>query len=116
MPDPISAERRWQRYHFELPVRLIVQTAHRTEVVGRGVDINEGGIGVRSHIELAVGDQVEIEMCPSYAGLPLRIKTVVRNRRQNLYGLEFIVADALEREKVALVGQLLRGSADFRSC
>jgi hypothetical protein len=109
-----AAQRRWRRFHFDVPVRLVVQGAHRTEVVGRGCDLSEGGIAVHAAIEMTVGDFVEVEFSPTYSGMPVRVRAIVRNRSRYIYGLEFSAKDAVEQERIDLVGQLLRGATDFR--
>ena len=107
-------QRRWRRFHFDVAVRLVVQGSHRTEVVGRGCDLSEGGIAVHAPIEMALGDLAEIEFCPAYSGLPVRVSAIVRHRCRYVYGLEFQAKDAVEQERINLVGQLLRGASDFR--
>ena len=122
-PDQVTAtrrneanvpQRRWRRFHFDVAVRLLVQGSHRTEVVGRGCDLSEGGIAVHAPIEMTVGDFVEVEFCPIYSGLPVRVRAIVRHRCRYVYGLEFQAQDAVEQERIELVGQLLRGASDFR--
>lgn len=106
--------RRWRRYHFHVPVRLARQTAvDRTETVGRGTEINEGGIGVHAPIELAVGEQVDLEFSPTYSGIPVRLQGIVRNRTRDYYGLEFLARDETEQRHVDRIGQLLRGASDY---
>ncbi len=107
--------RRWQRYHFHVPVRVTLQTAvHRTEVIGRATEINEGGIGVHAAIELPVGETVSIQFSPTYSGIPVCLEGIVRNRTHDYYGLEFLARDETEQRHVDRVGQLLRGASDYR--
>jgi len=113
-PQGTAAQRRWPRFHFDVPVRLVVQGNHRTEVVGRGCDLSEGGIAVHAAIEMALDDFVEVEFTPAYSGMPVRVRAIVRNRSRYIYGLEFRAKDAVEQERIDLVGQLLRGASDFR--
>jgi hypothetical protein len=95
-------------------VRLTRQTAvHRTEITGRGTEINEGGIGVHAPIDLAVGEQVDLEFSPTYSGIPVRLQGIVRNRARDYYGLEFLARDETEQRHVDRVGQLLRGASDY---
>jgi PilZ domain len=109
-----AAQRRWRRFQFDVPIRLVVQGSHRTEVVGRGCDLSEGGIAVHAPIDMNVGDLVEVELTPAYSGMPVRVRAIVRNRCRYIYGLEFQANDAVEQERIDLVGQLLRGASDFR--
>ncbi|MBV9087937.1 MAG: PilZ domain-containing protein [Acidobacteria bacterium] len=117
IPEPaadVVQQRRWRRFHYDLPIRLVVQGAHRTEVVGRGCDLSEGGIAVHAPIDMVIGDFVEIEFSPTYSAMPVRVRAIVRNRYRYVYGLEFMAKDAVEQERIDLVGQLLRGASDFR--
>ena len=109
-----ASQRRWRRFQFDVPIRLVVQGNHRTEVVGRGCDLSEGGIAVHAPIDMNVGDPVEVEFTPAYSGMPVRVRAIVRNRCRYIYGLEFQAKDAVEQERIDLVGQLLRGASDFR--
>lgn len=109
-----ATQRRWPRFNFDVPVRLVVQGNHRTEVVGRGCDLSEGGIAVHAPIEMALDDVVEVEFTPAYSAMPVRVRAVVRNRSRYIYGLEFQAKDAVEQERIDLIGQLLRGASDFR--
>ncbi len=107
--------RRWRRFHFHVPVRVTLQTAvHRPAVVGRGTEINEGGIGVHAAIELPVGETVTIEFSPTYSGIPVCLEGIVRNRTRDYYGLEFLARDETEQRHVDRIGQLLRGASDYR--
>jgi len=109
-----AAQRRWRRFQFDVPIRLVVQGNHRTEVVGRGCDLSEGDIAVHAPIDMNVGDLVEVELTPAYSGMPVRVRAIVRNCCRYIYGLEFQAKDAVEQERIDLVGQLLRGASDFR--
>jgi hypothetical protein len=93
--------RRWPRYHLDVPIRVIVHTARKTSViVGRGNELNEGGMAVTAGVELQLGDETEIEFTPPYSNSPIRIRSVVRNRSGYRYGMEFVAADDREVEDV----------------
>jgi hypothetical protein len=93
--------RRWPRYHLDVPIRVIVHTARKTTViVGRGNELNEGGIAVTAGVELRLGDETEIEFTPPYSNSPIRIRGVVRNRSGYRYGMEFVAADDREVQEV----------------
>jgi hypothetical protein len=113
----LEAQRRWERHHFHVPVRVIHQSPlHRTEVVGRGSELNEGGICVQAFAELAISDLVELEFSPTSSGLPVRLHGVIRSRLNHQYGVEFLTRTAMEEERATRIGQLLRGALDFRIC
>jgi hypothetical protein len=79
--------RRWPRYRLDFPLRLIVHgPAKTTVIVGRGNELNEGGMALTAGVELKLGDQTEIEFIPPYAGSPIRVRGVVRNRKGYRYG------------------------------
>ena len=83
-------ERRWQRLHVNLPVRILVKTPDCLRIVtGRGAELNEGGMAVYVGVELGIGDRVDIELPAPDSSPPLRLAAVVRNRRGYLYGLQF---------------------------
>jgi PilZ domain-containing protein len=91
--------RRWPRYRLDVPLRVIVHGPGKT-TVGRGNELNEGGMALTAGVELKLGDQTEIEFTPPYAGLPIRIRGVVRNRNGYRYGMEFVAENDREEEEV----------------
>jgi hypothetical protein len=112
--EDVSAERRWQRYHFDVPVRLVLETGDRTRMAdGRGTELNEGGLGVYAGIELEIGDQLDVELTVPFYSLPLKLRGVVRNRPGNgyYYGIQFVHADPTERGEIALVAKMLQSAA-----
>jgi len=107
--------RRWPRLHLDIPIRVIVHGRSKTSViVGRGNELNEGGMALTAGVELRLGDQTEIEFTPPYSGLPIRIRGVVRNRKGYRYGMEFVAEDRQESEQVArwrtMLGVMSTGS------
>ena len=107
--------RRWPRLHLDVPIRVIVHGRSKTSViVGRGNELNEGGMALTAGVELRLGDQTEIEFTPPYSGLPIRIRGVVRNRKGYRYGMEFVAEDTHESEQVVrwrtMLGVMSTGS------
>jgi hypothetical protein len=104
---PLSAhpaERRWPRYNVDVPVQLTIQgLAKGVIVLGRGSELNCGGIAVSGKIDLAVGEQVAVEFTPPHAGQPVRVRCFVRNRHRDKYGMEFITENDSD---YASVGQI----------
>jgi len=83
-------QRRWQRMHTNLPVRIFVRTPDCVRIVdGRGTELNDGGVAVYAATELEIGDRVDIELTKPDSEPPLRLSAVVRNRTGYLYGLQF---------------------------
>jgi len=112
--DDITADRRWQRYHFDVPIRLVFENGNHTRVAeGRGTELNEGGLGLYAGIELEIGDQVEVELTVPFYGLPLKLQGVVRNRPGNgyYYGIQFVDTDATQRGEIALLAKMLESAA-----
>jgi PilZ domain len=88
-------QRRWQRLHTNLPVRILVKTPDCVRIVdARGTQLNEGGVAVYAGVELEIGDRVNVELTMPDSQAPLRLTAVVRNRTGYLYGLQFQSASA----------------------
>ena len=107
-PAPSFRElRRWPRLKIRVPVTVILRKSNKTVYIdGRGTDLNEGGIAVFAGTELAIGEEVEISFTPPYRGEPLVARTIIRNRRGYIYGMEFIQdgkEDAVRVERIRLV-------------
>jgi len=112
--DDLSAERRWQRYHFDVPIRLVFENGQHTRVAeGRGTELNEGGLGLYAGIELEIGDHVEVELTVPFYCLSLRLQGVVRNRPGNgyYYGIQFVDTNATQRGEIALFAKMLESAA-----
>ncbi len=108
-PQPFEVQRRWKRYQIRVPVRLVVHRGDlTTRVNGRGTELNEGGMCAFAGVELACGDQVELEFTAPYSAEPLRIWATVRNRYGYYYGLEFLTENNSEREQVERFREVLR--------
>lgn len=103
--------RRWRRFHFEVPVRLVVhRPSYAGSITGRGTELNEGGMCVFATIELHLGDQVAVEFTPPHGEAPLRLWAVVRNRAGYYFGLEFLAENTGERDQVERFRSVLRGA------
>lgn len=112
--DDPSADRRWQRYHFDVPIRLVFENGNHTRVAeGRGTELNEGGLGLYAGIELEIGDHVEVELTVPFYCLALRLKGVVRNRPGNgyYYGIQFVDSDATQKGEITLLAKMLQSAA-----
>jgi hypothetical protein len=112
-PGGSTEVRRWHRFRFDVPVRLILRRdARDLEFAGRGTGMNEGGIGLYVEAPLHAGDQVQVEFTPPYAGLTVRVRGRVRHADGNRYGVEFLAADNAEQQEVELFRRMLRAAAD----
>jgi len=103
-----ATPRRWSRYKIQVPVTVIVRRDHKTTFIsGRGSDLNEGGIAVFAGTELRIGETIEISFTPPYRGLPLKARTVVRNRRGYTYGMEFLTETPEDLEQRGKISEVL---------
>ena len=112
-PEDGSAPiRRWQRFRFDVPVRVLLRRdARELQFAGRGTGMNEGGLALVLDASLEIGNQVQVEFTPPYAGLPVRVRGTVRNVTGSCYGVEFVAADPSEQQEVGLFRQMLRAAA-----
>jgi hypothetical protein len=81
--------RRWQRYHVDLPVSVVLlEGMSRMVVPGRATEISEGGMALYAGlIRPKPGDLMEVEFqTPSYA----RVAGIIRNRACFCFGLELL--------------------------
>jgi hypothetical protein len=65
--------------------------------------MNPGGIGFFADIELAIGDEVKIEL----TDYQLTLRGVIRDHTDGEYGVEFLATNAEENEKLGLFRQVL---------
>jgi hypothetical protein len=80
--------RRWQRYHVDLPVRVVFRSRIlHLDVQGLGTELSRGGMAFYAGLPLQEGDPVEVQFqTPSN----LRVAGIVRNRTGYYFGLEFL--------------------------
>jgi hypothetical protein len=94
---------------LDIPIRVIVHTAERTKLYdGRGNELNEGGMAVTADAELKAGNEIAVEFTPPFAGLPIRVRGIVRNRTGYRDGIEFLRENAEETEQVTHLRSLLQ--------
>lgn len=101
--------RRWERHKFQLEIFLRVSqpNGHKT-IQARGCQLNEGGMSVFVGAELAVGENVEVELTPPYANTPMKLKAAILNRDGYYYGLEFIATNSAEQREIELLRLVVR--------
>ena len=106
--------RRWRRFRFDVPVRVLLRRSGRElDFAARGTGMNEGGIGLYvEEAPLAAGDLVLVEFTPPYSALAVRVRGIVRHRKETLCGVEFLAEDAGEQQEVALFRRMLRAAAE----
>ena len=88
-PD-FTSMRRWERYHVNVPIRVIVSRAMKASIFdGRGTSVSEGGMALFAGAELRPGDQVAVEFTPPFSSPPIRVDARICNRTGYHYGVEF---------------------------
>lgn len=113
LPQPgYGNVRRWPRFRFDVPVRVITQSPSKVVIAqGRGRELNGGGMTVFAGIELGLGNQVGVEFTPPYSGKPIRVRCFVRDRSGYNYGVEFITENDGDYEAVGHLESALKGMA-----
>ena len=100
--------RRRQRLRLNIPVCLVVERPDKVLLVSaRFRDISDDGVAVFAGVELAIDSEVQLEFTPPFHRGPLRVRAVVRNRREYVYGLEFLPRDAEEEQTLLTLKALL---------
>jgi hypothetical protein len=69
--------------------------------------MSDDGVAIFAGVELAIDSEVQIEFTPAFNGGPLRVRAVVRNRRQYIYGLEFLPRDGEEERILQMLKAML---------
>jgi len=88
MPTPINT-RRWHRHQVDLPVSIIALNGIlTTPVPARASEISRAGMALHAPVDLNPGDVMHIQF-PTSTPSP-RVKALVRNRRGQCLGLEFL--------------------------
>jgi PilZ domain len=104
----IPENRRWQRSHLTVPVRITIEKSSRLSVITtRGSRMNNGGLAVRAETELTIGDEAEIKFTPPHFYPFVRLRGVVRNRVDDVYGVEFLSTSAEEERQLGFYRRIL---------
>ena len=80
---------------------------------GRGSELKESRLSGCADAEPKIGDVIEIGLTALDAGLPLRLKVVVRDRTSDGFRVEFLADTPDERRELGLFRQLLRAAAGY---
>ena len=100
--------RRWRRYQVTAPIRITINKSRHHDIINtRGSRMNDGGLAVHSDTELTIGDETEIRFLPPHFYPPVKLRGVIRNRAEDLYGVEFQATSAVEKEQLALFRRIL---------
>ena len=110
-PDTaIPENRRWQRSHLTVPVRITIERSrHLSVITTRGSRMNDGGLEVRVvDAELTIGDEAEIRFTPPHFYPFVRLRGGVRNRVDDVYGVEFLSTSAEEERQLGFYRRMQR--------
>lgn len=97
--------RRWPRLRLNVPIRI--WNDDNNPVEAQTGEISEGGVTVLCRNHLRVGEVITIEFGAPLATEPVRITGIVRNRCEDVYGIEFHLAVAEDTAKLTLVRDVL---------
>jgi len=80
---------------------------------GSGWELNECGLSGYAGAEPKIGDVIEIALTALDAGLPLRVRAVVRDRTNEGFGVEFLAETPVEKRELSLLRQFVRAAAGY---
>jgi PilZ domain len=91
----------FQRHPINVPLDLIALRSGVPEnLPGRCTDISEAGVGAVVAGELAVGQQVAVELRLPNVGVPVRVRALVSYQSRLRCGLEFVGLSVEQREMI----------------
>lgn len=97
-----TTRRRWRRYQVEIQVRVDISTnGENASFHSTGRDISQGGLSLFIPRDVAIGATISLLLCLPYSRENLRIRGVVRNRREFHYGIEFLDCNPIHRQIIA---------------
>jgi hypothetical protein len=93
-----SNTRRFARYELDAQLKVSLAGSEHSEIWGRALNLNQGGIGGMFVKGWDIGTSVQVQFTVPVARAPVRLKGVVRNRVGYRYGFEFIDLTPEERD------------------
>lgn len=116
------AVRQRQRAKLNTPVCLVIEKPGNVALISaRFRDISDDGAAIFAGVELAIDSEIQIEFTAPFDTDPMRVRAIVRNRRQYVYGIEFLPRDGEEERILRMLksvllstGTLAPGSVDDR--
>jgi hypothetical protein len=69
--------------------------------------MSDDGVAIFAGVELAIDSEVQLEFTPPFNKGPLRVRAIVRNRREYVYGLEFLPRDVDEEQTLQTLKAML---------
>jgi TonB family protein len=96
-----APQRLFPRHPLNVPLDLIALRSGVPEnLPGRCTDISEAGVGAVVAGEMAVGQQVAVELRLPNVGVPVRARALVRYQSRLRCGLEFVGLSVEQREMI----------------
>lgn len=91
-----------QRYKVVVPLKVkVLRSGKSVEIVGTSSDLSEGGVGVQSLSgDLVAGEIVTVEFSLPTAPNILKLYAMVRHRKLDQYGLQFIDLTAANQQAI----------------
>ena len=79
------------RFKLTVPLALtVLRSGIPNNILGRTIEIGEGGIGVVPASQLFVGESIRVEFLVPHTSSPVRATAVVRYQRERCFGLQFL--------------------------
>jgi hypothetical protein len=103
-----EAVRRHERRLLNTPVCLIVERTEKVLLVNACFrNVSKDGAAIFAAVELALDSEIQLEFTPPWNSGPLRVRAIVGNRRQYVYGLEFLPRDHKEEQTLLKLTAIL---------
>ncbi len=103
--EAIREMRKCPRYPVDARARISYsKEGYLQRVNVRAVDIGINGVAVSSPLVLPEGEHVEFEIALPGNKAPMRVKAVVRNKKGQRYGIEFISTTDLQKDDITRYG------------
>ena len=97
-PERTTNTRRYARYELDTELKVSLVGSEHSDVWGRALNLNQGGIGGVFVKGWDIGTSVQVQFAIPVAHAPVRLKGIVRNRIGYRYGFEFVDLTPEERD------------------
>ncbi len=95
---------------FAVDVRMQVRMFQNGEFLscwGRSTELGQDGIGATLTGDLEAGEIVSLEIPLPLSPYPLKVRAIVRYRQGLRYGFEFLTLNAMQRDMIRRVCEML---------
>ena len=94
-----------------MPIRVVANDVTGPAVIlGRGTKLSAGGICLFALANLAIGAQIDVELVDSHYVAPVHVSGIVRNRVVYLYGVEFLIDQQEDRQRIFRLSHISGGT------